>query len=465
MPSCTIREMTDGDYDAVHALWKATPGIGLSEADERRNIAVFLEYNRGLSFVAEAGGAIAGAVLGSFDGRRGYLHHLAVAPGFRRSGDRPDPRREVARGAARPGRPSVPHLRHGGEHGRAPVLGAGRLVPPRRPRRDVEGRGPAVNLRDTVDALATLGFDHAVLPSGSEGAVLVSPDCGRLLGLWPNGRAENALWTDPGFFEALRGAARREEWINPGGDRIWLGPDDEFLHPGTGTPPSVDPGRYVRLGDRDGYRMENRGDAWAARSGTRVAFRIERRFTAFDAKQIAAARGEPHLRQAGCGETTVLEIAPDAPPVRLRGIVQVPAGGETWIPLAQRWADTPLVTEPIGSFAVEAGCAVVHAGGRAPDPGVRRGGRTVEALPPGGSRCGSIPPAREGVRGRGVGRPRVHDGRRRPVHRAGSRFAGHRRRHRTAAARVASGPVRGARQDGRDPRPAEKDRLDVSASP
>jgi hypothetical protein len=220
-----------------------------------------------------------------------------------------------------------------------------------------------VNLRDTVDALATLGFDHAVLPSGSEGAVLVSPDCGRLLGLWPNGRAENALWTDPGFFEALRGAARREEWMNPGGDWIWLGPDEEFLDPGTGSPPSVDPGRYVRLGDRDGYRMENRGDAWAARSGARVAFRIERRFTAFDAKQLAAARGVQHLRQAGCGQTTVLEIASDAPPVRLRGIAQVPAGGETWIPLARRWADTPLAAEPIGSFAIEAGCAVLHPGG------------------------------------------------------------------------------------------------------
>jgi hypothetical protein len=220
-----------------------------------------------------------------------------------------------------------------------------------------------VNLRDTADALATLGFDHAVLPSGSEGAVLVSPDCGRLLGLWPNGRAENALWTDPGFFEALRGAARREEWMNPGGDRVWLGPDEEFLDPGTGTPHSVDPGRYVRLGDRDGFRMENRGDAWAARSGARVAFRIERRFTAFDAKELAASWAIPHLRQAGCGETTVLEIAADAPRVRLRSIAQVPAGGETWIPLARRWADTPLAAEPIGSFAVEAGCMVVHAGG------------------------------------------------------------------------------------------------------
>jgi hypothetical protein len=219
-----------------------------------------------------------------------------------------------------------------------------------------------VNLRETVDALATLGFDHAVLPSGSEGAVLVSPDCGRLLGLWPNGRAENALWTDPGFFEALRGAARREEWMNPGGDRVWLGPDEEFLDPGTGSPPSVDPGRYVRLGDRDGCRMENRGDAWARRSGARVAFRIERRFAAFDVKELAAVWGVPHLRQAGCAETTVLEVASDAPRMWLRGIAQVPPGGETWIPLARRWAETPLAAEPIGSFAVEAGCAVVHPG-------------------------------------------------------------------------------------------------------
>jgi hypothetical protein len=220
-----------------------------------------------------------------------------------------------------------------------------------------------VNLRDAADALATLGFDHAVLASGGEGAVLVSSDCGRLLGLWPNARTENALWTDPGFFEALRGAARREEWMNPGGDRVWLGPDEEFVDPVTGPPPSVDPGRYVNLGDREGCRIENRGDAWAARSAVRVAFRIERRFSAFDAARLRAAHGVPHLRQAGCAETTVLEIGAHAPRVRLRSTAQVPAGGETWIPLARRLADTALADEPISSFAFDAGCAVVHAGG------------------------------------------------------------------------------------------------------
>jgi N-acetylglutamate synthase len=86
MSTFTIRELTIIDYDAVVALWRATPGIGLSEADERPNIAAFLAHNPGLSFVAEAGGTIAGAVLGSFDGRRGYLHHLAVDVDARRAG-------------------------------------------------------------------------------------------------------------------------------------------------------------------------------------------------------------------------------------------------------------------------------------------------------------------------------------------------------------------------------------------
>ena len=46
----------------------------------------YLARNPGLSFVAVQGCKIIGAVLCGHDGRRGYLHHLAVAQGHRRNG-------------------------------------------------------------------------------------------------------------------------------------------------------------------------------------------------------------------------------------------------------------------------------------------------------------------------------------------------------------------------------------------
>jgi putative acetyltransferase len=74
------------DFGAVHELWTGMAGIGLNESDTRAAIAVFLRRNRGLSLVAEAGGRLVGAVLCGHDGRRGYLHHLAVLPEWRRRG-------------------------------------------------------------------------------------------------------------------------------------------------------------------------------------------------------------------------------------------------------------------------------------------------------------------------------------------------------------------------------------------
>jgi len=74
------------DYDAAVALWRKTEGIGLSEADERPHIESFLRHNAGMSFVAEEGGRIVGAVLCGTDARRGFLHHLAVDASRRRSG-------------------------------------------------------------------------------------------------------------------------------------------------------------------------------------------------------------------------------------------------------------------------------------------------------------------------------------------------------------------------------------------
>jgi putative acetyltransferase len=82
-----VRAMTAADYGEVAALWLRSDGVRLSESDTKQDVGVFLERNPGLSAVAEsAGGEIIGAVLCGHDGRRGYLHHLAVATAYRRRG-------------------------------------------------------------------------------------------------------------------------------------------------------------------------------------------------------------------------------------------------------------------------------------------------------------------------------------------------------------------------------------------
>jgi N-acetylglutamate synthase len=74
------------DYDQVMALWQATEGITLREADSREAILAYVARNPGLSFVARDGDVLAGAVLAGTDGRRGYLQHLAVAASYRGRG-------------------------------------------------------------------------------------------------------------------------------------------------------------------------------------------------------------------------------------------------------------------------------------------------------------------------------------------------------------------------------------------
>ena len=73
-------------YEDVLALWRQCEGIGLSDADSRESIQTYLNRNPGMSFVALADGKVVGSILAGHDGRRGYIHHLAVHPSCRRLG-------------------------------------------------------------------------------------------------------------------------------------------------------------------------------------------------------------------------------------------------------------------------------------------------------------------------------------------------------------------------------------------
>lgn len=81
-----IRAMTREDYRAVYSLWLSCKGMGLNDLDDsEEGISRFLARNPSTCFVAEDGG-IVGAILAGNDGRRGYIYHTAVSPGYRGRG-------------------------------------------------------------------------------------------------------------------------------------------------------------------------------------------------------------------------------------------------------------------------------------------------------------------------------------------------------------------------------------------
>ena len=82
-----ISNFTIESYDRVFKLWKqCSEGVGLSDSDSKENIQLYLNRNPGISLLAESGKNMAGVLLAGHDGRRGYLHHLAVSPDYRRQG-------------------------------------------------------------------------------------------------------------------------------------------------------------------------------------------------------------------------------------------------------------------------------------------------------------------------------------------------------------------------------------------
>ncbi len=82
-----IRKMTISDYDAVYELWMSCKNMGFNDVDDsREGIERFLRRNPDTCFVAVDEGRLVGVILGGHDGRRGFIHHAAVAGTHRRQG-------------------------------------------------------------------------------------------------------------------------------------------------------------------------------------------------------------------------------------------------------------------------------------------------------------------------------------------------------------------------------------------
>jgi len=87
-PACHLRQFRyPQDYEAVAQLWqRAGPGVHLGRSDTPQEIQKKLQRDADLFLVAEVDGQVVGSVIGGFDGRRGLIYHLAVAPEYRQQG-------------------------------------------------------------------------------------------------------------------------------------------------------------------------------------------------------------------------------------------------------------------------------------------------------------------------------------------------------------------------------------------
>lgn len=84
MEVCQIKQ---SDVEKIISLWNAA-GLEIRPGgrDSTENLSEFIKNNSDLCLCAEVDGMIAGCIMGSDDGRKGWFNRLAVHPDHRKKG-------------------------------------------------------------------------------------------------------------------------------------------------------------------------------------------------------------------------------------------------------------------------------------------------------------------------------------------------------------------------------------------
>lgn len=80
-----VREFREGDGAPLRTLWESC-GITIRPGDDDLALASFAARNPGLFLIATDERGVAASALGGWDGRRGWLYHVAVRGDQRRHG-------------------------------------------------------------------------------------------------------------------------------------------------------------------------------------------------------------------------------------------------------------------------------------------------------------------------------------------------------------------------------------------
>jgi ribosomal protein S18 acetylase RimI-like enzyme len=85
MNDLTIRSYDPSDQDGVVGLWTAC-GLVVPWNDPVKDITRKHNFQKELFLIAVANGELVGTVMAGYEGHRGWINYLAVAPSYQRSG-------------------------------------------------------------------------------------------------------------------------------------------------------------------------------------------------------------------------------------------------------------------------------------------------------------------------------------------------------------------------------------------
>ncbi len=80
-----VRPFVSADADGVVALWRAC-GLTRPQNDPHKDIARKLRVNPEWFLVADRDGEIVGSVMAGYEGHRGWINYLGVAPALQHGG-------------------------------------------------------------------------------------------------------------------------------------------------------------------------------------------------------------------------------------------------------------------------------------------------------------------------------------------------------------------------------------------
>ena len=80
-----IEKYSMKSYVEVITLWRKA-GISVGSSDTKEELEKMYQRNPQLFLIGKINKKIVGVVMGGFDGRRGYLHHLAIDPDYQKRG-------------------------------------------------------------------------------------------------------------------------------------------------------------------------------------------------------------------------------------------------------------------------------------------------------------------------------------------------------------------------------------------